>query len=73
MWPVLKTPWHRSRRVAAAVSDIEIDAIATARHRTSICSVLACSLVLRRDHAVRVAPAVDVDIIAISAILHLVH
>ena len=73
MGPILKTEWHRPRRVAAAVSDIEINAIATARHRTSVCAVSACSLVLGRDHPIRIASAVDIDIIAIPAILHLLH
>lgn len=79
--PVLIAPGNGPGWVAAAVSNIEIDAVAAAGHRTAAVistavttpAVSARGLVLRRDHAIRIAPAVDVHIIAVAAVLHWVH
>jgi hypothetical protein len=74
LWAVLKSARHRACGIAAAISDIEINAVAAAGYRTSIpttITALSRSLILRGYHAVRVTAAADVKVIPMSAVLNL--
>lgn len=74
LWAVLKLAGHRACGIAAAISDIEINAVAAAGYRTSIPTTITASsrsLILRGYRAVRVAAAADVKIITMSAVLYL--
>jgi hypothetical protein len=72
LWAVLVSPRHRASRIALSVSDIEINAVAPARYGTPI-SIPASSrsLILRRDHAVRITTAPNIHIVAVPALLNL--
>lgn len=76
MEPLLEPTRHRSCRIAPSVAAIYVRTVA-ARNGTSISAVSslsmisACGLILRRYHPVRVTAAIDVDVIAVSAVPHL--
>src|SRR3954465_16001792 len=71
---VLKLTRHRACRIAASVPDIEVHAVATAGYRTAVAiSPASCCLIFGRYHAVRITATVNVNVIAISAVLNLVQ
>jgi hypothetical protein len=72
MRAVLKPSWHRTGWIASAVADIEVNAVPATGHGTPIAILTSPrGLILGRYHAIGIAAAPDIEIVAVSAVLNL--